>query len=121
MAHFAELDENNIVLRVHVVNDQDTQDSSGNEVESIGVAFCEATWGGRWIKTSYNHNIRGRYAGIDMVYDEERDVFTFPKEHDSFIWSEEFLVWIPPVPRPEELKPWVWNQSTESWIDSTPN
>jgi hypothetical protein len=121
MAHFAELDDNNVVLRVHVVSDSDTQDSNNNELESVGIEFCENTWGGRWIQTSYNHNIRGRYAGIGMVYDEEHNVFTYPKAHESFIWSEEYLEWIPPVPRPEELKPWVWNQETQTWIDTTPN
>jgi hypothetical protein len=120
MANFAELDDNNVVLRVNVVNNEDTQDSEGNELESIGISFCESTWGGRWIQTSYNHNIRGRYAGIGMVYDEDHDSFTIPKEHESFVWSDEFIAYVPPVPLPDKLKPWMWDQDTQSWIDTTP-
>ena len=64
MAHFAELDENNVVKRVIVVDNKDTSDANGNEVESIGVAFCQKLLGGNWVQTSYNGNIRKHYAGI---------------------------------------------------------
>lgn len=75
MAHFAELDDNNIVLRVIVVNNSDTQDAHGVEKEHIGTAHCEKILGGRWIQTSYNGSFRGRFAGIGHRYDQEQDKF----------------------------------------------
>ena len=78
MAHFAELDSNNVVLRVIVVANSDTSDANGNEVESIGVAFCQKLLGGNWKQTSYNGNIRKNYAGIGYTYDVELDEFIAP-------------------------------------------
>ena len=79
MAHFAELDSNNVVLRVIVVANSDTADANGTEVESIGVAFCQKLLGGNWKQTSYHGNIRKNYAGIGYTYDAERDAFIAPK------------------------------------------
>lgn len=75
MAHFAELDENNVVLRVIVVDNKDTADANGVEKEHIGRAFCERILGGRWVQTSYNGKFRGKYAGIGDTYDEVQDRF----------------------------------------------
>lgn len=76
MAHFAHVDENNIVTMVIVVDNKVLLDSSGNEVESRGADFCKAfKKTGRWLQTSYNHKIRGQYAGVGMRYNEELDVF----------------------------------------------
>jgi hypothetical protein len=78
MAHFAELDSNNVVLRVIVVDNKDTSDANGVEKEHIGAAFCERVLGGRWVQTSYNGKIRGKYAGAGHIYDEVNDVFVAP-------------------------------------------
>ena len=78
MAHFAELDSNNVVLRVIVVDNKDTADAHGVEKEYIGAAFCERVLGGTWKQTSYNGNLRGKYAGIGDTYDEANDVFVAP-------------------------------------------
>jgi hypothetical protein len=75
MAHFAELDSNNKVIRVVVIANRDTSDASGVEKESIGIAHCQKLFGGKWIQTSYNGNFRGCYAGIGMKYDETTDTF----------------------------------------------
>jgi len=75
MAHFAEIDENNIVLRVIVVANEDTFDQDGNENEAIGAKFCHNLLGGRWIQTSYNARIRGKYAGIGDTYNSAKDEF----------------------------------------------
>ena len=66
MAHFAQLDSNNVVTQVIVVSNDDTSDNNGTEVESIGVAFCQKLLGAEtnWKQTSYNSNMRGNYAGI---------------------------------------------------------
>jgi hypothetical protein len=78
MAHFAEIDDTNTVLRVIVVNNEDMLDQDGNENEVIGAKYCHDILGGRWIQTSYNNNFRGTYAGIGMIYDPIEDIFTFP-------------------------------------------
>lgn len=80
MAHFAELDADNKVLRVIVVGNQDCQDSNGQESEAVGIAFCQSLFGTDtiWVQTSYNGNMRGKYAGIGDAYDPEQDVFTSP-------------------------------------------
>ena len=77
MAHFAKLDENNIVTQVIVVSNDDIKDANGVEVEEIGVAFCKKLLGAdtNWKQTSYNNNFRERYAGIGMQYNEEFDSF----------------------------------------------
>jgi len=96
MAHFAELDENNVVLRVIVVDDKDTSDAFGVEKEHIGAAFCERLLGGRWVKTSYNGNIRRRYAGMGMVYLPDHDHFTSPKPSEHHEYNPEIGEWVVP-------------------------
>lgn len=77
MAHFAELDENNVVLRVIVVNNDDIRDQWGREREAIGVAFCQSLFGldTRWLQTSYNAAFRGKFAGIGDRYDPIQNIF----------------------------------------------
>lgn len=81
MAHFAELDPNNVVLRVLVVSNEDITDENGQEQEALGVTFLQGLFGAdtRWIQTSYNANFRGKYAGIGDTYDEVADVFVTPE------------------------------------------
>lgn len=79
MAHFAELDDNNIVQRVIVVHNNELL-IDGVESEQKGIDFCVAHYGGRWIQTSYNATFRGIYAGIGNIYDEALDVFVLPVE-----------------------------------------
>jgi hypothetical protein len=78
MAHFAEIDSNNVVLRVVVVDNKDTADAAGVEKEHIGAAYLERLLGGTWKQTSYNGNMRGKYAGIGDVYDPVKDEFVTP-------------------------------------------
>lgn len=80
MAHFAELDENNVVLRVIVVHNNELIDENGVESEAKGIAFCQSLFGAntRWVQTSYNGNIRGVYAGIGYTYDPDKDMFVAP-------------------------------------------
>jgi len=84
MAHFAELDENNIVLRVLVT---DNNDPNGDE----GYQFLIDTFGGTWVKTSYNGNIRYNYAGIGYTYDPIDDAFISPSPecgHESLLLND---------------------------------
>lgn len=84
MAHWAELDENNIVLRVTV---------GSNDEPDEGYDWLLQNLGGRWIKTSYNGNIRVRYAGIGYTYDERLDAFIPPKCHDEATLNETTADW----------------------------
>ena len=79
MAHFAELDETNIVKQVIVVHNNELLDENGNESEQKGIDFCVNLLGGTWIQTSYNKNFRGTYAGIGYLYDLINDVFVAPE------------------------------------------
>ena len=117
MAHFAELDEHDKVLRVIVVADADTSDANGNEVESVGVDFCKRLYGDntRWKQTSYNGNIRKNYAGIGFTYDSTRDAFINPKPFPSWTLDEATCLWEPPTPMPNDGKPYVWDENTTSW------
>jgi len=115
MAHFAELDENNIVLRVIVVGNEDTADEDGNEVEAIGIAFCENLFGGTWIQTSYNNNIRKHYAGQGDTYDSNLDIFIARQPFPS--WSlDDNHDWQPPTPMPEG-DTLYWDENSLSWLD----
>ena len=77
MAHFAELDENNVVKRVIVVSNDDTSDANGVEKEEIGIAFCKSLFGQdtKWVQTSYNGSFRDKFAGERDIYDVVNDVF----------------------------------------------
>ncbi len=117
MAHFAKLDSNNQVLEVHVVNNNELLDASGNESEAMGIAFLTIWSGGytNWRQTSYNSNFRKHYAGIGYTYDPQRDAFISPKPYPSWILDEATCRWISPVPYPQDDKRYQWNESTISW------
>lgn len=80
MAHFAELDNDNIVTRVIVIHNNELLDDNNNESEQKGIDFCVAHYGGRWIQTSYNSSFRGVYAGAGFLYDPILDIFVRPEE-----------------------------------------
>ena len=115
MAHFAELDDNNKVIRVIVVNNSDILDSSGNESEEIGVQFCINLLGGRWVQTSYNRNFRKNFAGIGMNYNESKDAFIPDKPFPSWVFHEELGIWIPPVEKPISDESYIWNENVKNW------
>lgn len=115
MAHFAELGENNTVLRVIVVDNKDTADANGVETEEIGANFCRNLLGGTWRQTSYNANFRKNYAGIGFTYDSGRDAFIPPKPFNSWILNNETCRWDAPIPQPSDGKLYTWNETTTSW------
>jgi hypothetical protein len=122
MAHFAELDENNIVLRVIVVDNENTADADGNEVESIGQQFCTDLLGGTWVQTSYNHNQRVRYATKGDTYDAGLDVFYGPQPFPSWILDASVLTWVAPVAYPAPGEDGItgvynWDEDTTSWVE----
>tara|TARA_R100001509_G_scaffold6858_1_gene4036 strand:+ start:3583 stop:3879 length:297 start_codon:yes stop_codon:yes gene_type:complete len=93
MAHFAELNSDNEVLRVIVVANNELLDDNGDEQESLGVAFCIGLFGGTWKQTSYNANIRKNYAGIGFTYDSTRDAFIPPRPEGDYVLNEETCLW----------------------------
>lgn len=115
MAHFAEIDNNNIVKRVVVVSDNDCRDQYGNESEVIGAQFCHNLLGGRWIQTSYNNRIRKQYAGNGYYYDESADVFVAPQPYPSWTLDANHD-WQPPVARPTEGF-WLWSEEQQIWTE----
>lgn len=115
MAHFAEIDSNNVVLRVIVVGNKDTADASGVEKEHIGAAFCERLFGGNWKHTSYNGNKRKNYAGIGYTYDTQRDAFIPPRPFASWVLDEQTCQWQAPTPMPTDGKRYSWDEATLSW------
>ena len=116
MAHFAELDENNVVKRVIVVDNKDTSDANGNEIESIGVAFCQKLLGGNWKQTSYNGNIRKNYAGIGYAYHADIDAFTAPQPYPSWVLDAN-AQWQAPVPMPTDGKMYSWDEAAQAWVE----
>lgn len=115
MAHFAELDENNIVLRVIVVNNQELM-IDGEESEQKGSDFCHQLLGGTWKQTSYNGNFRKNYAAVGYTYDVVRDAFIPPKPFDSWNLNEDTCIWEAPVPYPDDGNMYGWSEETGSWI-----
>jgi hypothetical protein len=117
MAHFAEIGLNNTVIRVIVVNDNDCKDQFGNESETIGAKFCHDLFGGVWLQTSYNGNIRKNYAGVGYTYDSTRNAFIAPKPFASWVLNETTCRWDAPTPCPTDDKRYSWNEETLSWIE----
>jgi hypothetical protein len=107
MAHFAQVDENNVVTQVLVVPDE--QEHRGQDFLAIDLGL-----GGRWIQTSYNGNIRKQYAGIGFTFDEQADVFVAPRPYPS--WNlDENHDWQPPVPQPNDGLMYQWNEDKQDW------
>ena len=115
MAHFAQLNEENLVTQVIVVANQDTADQDGVENEAIGIAFCKELLGGNWKQTSYNGKIRKNYAGIGYKYDEALDAFIAPQPYPSWTLDESTCQWQPPVAMPTEGGPYTWAEERQAW------
>lgn len=115
MAHFAKIDENNIVTQVIVVNNN-VLDMS-NEEES-GFIFCQSLYGGNWKQTSYNAEVNGfrkNFAAIGCIYDEEKDAFIYPKPFPSWNLNQLTCKWEAPIPKPKDDKWYKWNESNQTW------
>jgi hypothetical protein len=109
MAHFADIDEDNVVTRVLVVPDD--QEHRGHDYLANDLGL-----GGNWIQTSYNGNIRVNYAGVDYTYDPVNDVFIPPKPFPSWILNDGWF-WEAPVERP--IGNYYWNEDNLQWVELT--
>ena len=107
MSHWAEIDSNNVVLRVTV---------GDNNLPDEGYQWLIDNLGGTWIKTSYNNRIRKQYAGIGFTYDPVADVFIAPQPYPSWSLDDNFD-WQPPTPMPAEGR-WYWDEQAGNWIEA---
>lgn len=115
MAHFAKLDDNNVVIEVIVVNN-DVLDP--NDEEASGIAFLTEWSGGysNWKQTSYNGSFRKNYAGKGFTYDESRDAFIPFKPFSSWILDENTCKWEAPIPRPDDINWFFWDEKNQEWV-----
>ena len=112
MAHFATLNNDNVVIAVEVVN------NDGKEQEQLGIDFLEQIHGGGGVtykQTSYNESIRKNFAQIGGTYDPSRDAFIYSKTYPSWVLNESTCKWEAPVSQPDDGKPYVWDESSTSW------
>ena len=136
MAHFAQLDSNNVVTQVIVVSNDDCSDASGTESESIGVAFCQKLMGANtnWKQTSYNGNMRVRYAGIGYSYNASLDAFVPAQPYASWTLNNETADWDAPITQPTLTEEQIaagsfyrWDEdayqadNTAGWVLETPS
>lgn len=115
MAHFAQIDENNVVTQVIVVDNSVLLDESGNENELLGKEFCTQLLGGRWVQTSYNGKFRKNFASFGYLYDGDKDAFIPPKPFNSWTLNEETCRWEAPIPYPTDGKYYVWDERLLNW------
>jgi hypothetical protein len=115
MAHFAEIGLNNKVLRVIVVHNNELLDTNGVEQEAKGADFCRNLFGGTWVQTSYNGNMRKNFAGAGFTYDSDRDAFIPPKPYPSWVLNEETCRWDAPVAMPDDGNMYYWNEENLNW------
>lgn len=112
MAHWAELDENNVVIRVTV---GDNNDPNGDE----GYSWLVENIGGRWVKTSYSGSIRKNFAGVGYTYDEPGDAFYAPQPFASWKLDRRSFTWKPPVAMPTDGKIYEWDETSLTWLEVT--
>lgn len=120
MAHFAQIDENNVVVQVLVVSDADEHRGQEFLADDLGL-------GGTWKKTSYNthggvHALGGtpyrkNYAGIGYTFDAARDAFIPPKPFNSWVLNETSCLWEAPVAYPTDGKMYTWDEASTSWVE----
>ena len=126
MAHFAQIDSDSIVTQVIVVSNEDAPN------EAAGIAFCQNLLGAdtNWVQTSYNNNIRFRYAGIGSKYDSANDVFYGQQPYPSWVLNTSTWVWDAPVAMPDdagyddadnptEFVRYDWDEGSTSWTNRT--
>jgi hypothetical protein len=129
MAHFALLNNDNIVIDIIAIDNKDILNSDGIENEKIGIDFCNSLIPGKWLQTSYSRKFRKNFATIGMIYDQKRDAFITQQPYPSWIFNEETYQWQSPVPNKYEeyLKEYrkiggitSWDETNQKWIYKGP-
>ena len=119
MAHYAEIDDNNIVLRVVVIRNEDQQDANGVDDEVMGVAYCKSIFGEdtKWLRTSYHGSVRKNYACAGYAYNPSLDAFVPPKPYPSWVLNETTATWDAPAVIPNDAgNYYTWDEATLSWL-----
>ncbi len=119
MAHFAKLDDNNVVITVNVVHNNELL-VDGVESEAKGIEFLVAWSGGytNWKQTSYNGNFRKNYAGVGYTYQADIDAFVAPQPYPSWTLDAN-AQWQAPTAMPTDGKMYSWNEETQTWVEVT--
>jgi len=119
MAHFAKLDENNVVLEVLVVSNDDIQNLPFPESEAVGIVYLNSFLpAATWKQTSYNSNFRFRYPRVGDTFHPEcgdHGGFAHKKQADYFVWDASTCSWIPPIPHPTDGNQYIWNFKYKKW------
>jgi hypothetical protein len=119
MAHFAKLDDNNVVLEANVVSNDTLDNLPYPQSEAKGIVFL-ANWSGgytNWKQTSYNASFRKNFAGVGFTYDAVLDAFVPPKPFPSWLLNTVTCQWQAPVPYPTDGKMYSWDEKTQSWVE----
>ena len=116
MAHFAKLNDSNVVESVIAVHNNELL-VDGVESEEKGLAFVYNLFGdsSTWIQTSYHGNLRKNYAGVGHIHDEGRDAFIGLQDFPSWVLNEETCQWEAPSPYPDDGQMYHWNESNQEW------
>lgn len=114
MAHWAEIDENNVVIRVTT---GDNNDPNGDE----GYQWLVDNLGGTWVQTSYNATFRKNYAGIGYTYNADLDAFIAPQPFDSWVLNQTTCKWEAPAKMPIDGENYTWEEASKSWVPVTLN
>jgi hypothetical protein len=126
MAHFAKLDENNVIVDVLVVNNSDVDNLPFPESESVGIAYLNSFLPpATYAQTSYNGNFRVRFAGVGMAFYPNCTAtpyggFGNTQEYPDFIFDEAVCMWIPPVPYPTDGGIYLWDDALHEWVPFGP-
>jgi len=128
MAHFAFVNNDNLVLQIALISNDVLIDADGNESEQLGINYCIEHYPmidsstGRWVQASYNGRIRGIYPGPGYTYCPEEDIFVSPQPFPS--WVRDEYKWNPPIDKPNYPAPgwpgdkpmgWGWDETSKSW------
>ena len=121
MAHFAELNSSNEVLRVIVVSNTDV-DANGGDLHADAETFVTtivpySTGGVAWKQCSYNNNFRKQYAGKGYTYNSSKDIFIANKPYPSWTLDSNDD-WQPPTSKPDDGKLYYWNETDRKWEDT---
>ena len=118
MGYFAKLNDSNIVIDMAGVDNAVMDNLPFPESEPLGIAFLTEWSGGytNWKQTSYNKSFRKNYAGIGFTYDQNLDAFIPEKPYPSWLLNINTCQWQAPVPYPNDQKPYIWDEATQSWV-----
>jgi hypothetical protein len=122
MAHFAELNSDNVVLRTVRINNDVIGNAEGLLGEELGISFCKSLYGNEtiWKQTSYNDNFRGNYASTGMIYDLLKDAFYIPNPpFSSWKLNQSTFKWEAPTSYPTDDKLYIWDEITNAWVLDT--